>query len=161
MSPGPARVTMDDVNSPALVPAPALVRRRNGRVGAGIAGAAMGDSVVGWIIGRLGAAAAGAAVVWREADEAQRRRWTEGARGLSGGGRNAVLRVVAGAVFVAVGIGVFLLGSLQLGQVQFALLAVVATLVGVGVITVPWWLKLVRDLGEERRERIVEAERAD
>jgi signal transduction histidine kinase len=100
--------------------------------------------------------------VWREADEAQRRRWTEGARGFSGGGgRNAVLRVVAGAVFVAVGIGVFLLGSLQLGQVQFALLAVVATLVGVGVITVPWWLKLVRDLGEERRERIVEAERAD
>jgi signal transduction histidine kinase len=29
------------------------------------------------------------------------------------------------------------------------------------VITVPWWLKLVRDLGEERRERIVEAERAE
>ena len=37
----------------------------------------------------------------------------------------------------------------------------VATLVGVAVITVPWWLKLVRDLGEERRERIVEAERAE
>jgi signal transduction histidine kinase len=26
---------------------------------------------------------------------------------------------------------------------------------------VPWWLKLVRDLGEERRERIVETERAE
>jgi signal transduction histidine kinase len=38
---------------------------------------------------------------------------------------------------------------------------VVAALVGVAVITVPWWLKLVRDLGEERRERIVEAERAE
>ena len=55
----------------------------------------------------------------------------------------------------------FLFGNLQLGQIQFALLAVMATLVGVAVITVPWWLKLVRDLGEERRERIVEAERAE
>ena len=36
-----------------------------------------------------------------------------------------------------------------------------ATLVGVAVITVPWWVRLVRDLGEERRERIVEAERAE
>ena len=66
-----------------------------------------------------------------------------------------------GAVFVAAGIAVFLLGNLELGQVQFALLAVLATLVGVAVITVPWWLRLVRDLGEERRERIVEAERAE
>jgi len=72
-----------------------------------------------------------------------------------------VLRMVAGAVFVAVGIAVFLIGKIQLGQVQFALLAVVATLVGVAVLTVPWWLKLARELGEERRERIVEAERAE
>ncbi|WP_296369726.1 MULTISPECIES: ATP-binding protein [unclassified Pseudonocardia] len=134
-------------------------------VGAGLAANALGNSVVGWVVGPLGVAAAGAALVWREADESQRRRWTAGARsgitGMSGSGRTALLRVVAGAVFVAAGIGVFLLGQLQLGQVQFALLAVVATLVGVGVITVPWWLKLVRDLGEERRERIVEAERAE
>ncbi len=223
---------MGDVNSPVLAPTPSLVRRRNGRIVAGVAGgvadhlgvdvlwvraafviltgvsgagvlaygllwifvrqersdverapgraerqqalglaalgigggiavATLGNSVVGWIIGPLGVAAAGAAVVWREADDAQRRRWTAGARGISGTGRTAVLRVVAGAVFVAVGIAVFLIGQLQLGQVQFALLAVVAALVGVGVITVPWWLRLMRDLGEERRERIVEAERAD
>ncbi|WP_297661268.1 ATP-binding protein [Pseudonocardia sp.] len=134
-------------------------------IGAGIAASTFGDSVAGWIVGPLGVAAVGAAVVWREADESQRRRWTEGARsgitGLSGGGRSALLRVTAGAVFVTAGIGVFLIGNLQLGQVQFALLAVLATLVGVAVITVPWWVKLVRDLGEERRERIVEAERAE
>ena len=29
------------------------------------------------------------------------------------------------------------------------------------VLTVPWWLRLVRELGEERRERIVETERAE
>ncbi len=131
-------------------------------VAAGIAGSALGDSVLGWVVGPLGVVAIGGAVVWREADEAQRRRWAKGARtGLAAGGRTAVLRVVAGAVFVAGGIAVFLVGNLQLGQVQFALLAVLATLLGVGVITVPWWLKLVRDLGEERRERIVEAERAE
>ena len=68
---------------------------------------------------------------------------------------------MAGAVFVAAGIAVYLLGNIQLGQVQFALLAVLATLVGVAVLTVPWWLRLARELGEERRERIVEAERAE
>ena len=129
-------------------------------IAVGIAGSAAGDSFVGWIVGPLGVAAIGAAVVWREADQTQRKRWTEGARtGLSGW--SALWRVMAGAVFVAAGIAIFLFGSLQLGQIQFALLAVVATLVGVAVITVPWWLKLVRDLGEERRERIVEAERAE
>ena len=129
-------------------------------IAVGIAGSAAGDSFVGWIVGPLGVAAIGAAVVWREADQTQRKRWTEGARtGLSGW--SALWRVMAGAVFVAAGIAVFLFGNLQLGQIQFALLAVVAALVGVAVITVPWWLKLVRDLGEERRERIVEAERAE
>ena len=129
-------------------------------IAAGIAGSAAGNSFIGWIVGPLGVAAIGAAVVWREADQSQRRRWTAGARtGLSGW--SAVWRVIAGAVFVAGGIAVFLFGNLQLGQIQFALLAVMATLVGVAVITVPWWLKLVRDLGEERRERIVEAERTE
>lgn len=143
-------------------------------LGAGLATAAMGNTVGGWIVGPLGVVAVGAAVVWREADETQRaaiaerastqrRRWTAGARSgvAGGGGRAAVLRVLAGAVFVATGIGLFLVGNLELGQVQFALLAVLATLLGVGVITVPWWVKLVRDLGEERRSRIVEVERAD
>ncbi len=122
------------------------------------AGSASGNPVVGWVVGPLGVAAIGAAVVWREADESQRRRWTQGARQTGG---STILRVVSGAVFVAVGIAVFLLANLELGQLQFAVLAVVATLAGVAVITIPWWLRLVRDLGEERRERIVETERAE
>lgn len=131
-------------------------------IGIGLVGAALQNQVVGWIIGPLGVAAVGAAVVWREADEAQRRRWTTGARsGFLGGGRNAVLRVVAGGVFVAAGIAVFLLGNLNLGQVQFGVLVVLTTVVGIGVLTVPWWVRLARDFGEERRERIVTAERAE
>ncbi|WP_252436616.1 ATP-binding protein [Pseudonocardia humida] len=130
-------------------------------VAVGLAGAALDNSVVSWIAGPLGVTAVGAAVVWQEADQSQRRRWAAGARsGVLAGGR-PWLRVLSGAVFVAAGIAVFLIGNLELGQVQFAVLAVVATLVGVAVITVPWWLRLVRDLGEERRQRIIEAERAE
>ncbi|RTL70661.1 MAG: ATP-binding protein [Pseudonocardiaceae bacterium] len=134
-------------------------------LGIGLVAALLGNSVIGWIVGPLGVAALGAAVVWREADEAQRRRWAAGARsgvtGAAGGGRTALIRIVAGALFVALGIAVFLIGNINLGQVQFGLLAVIATIVGVGVLTVPWWLRLARDLGEERRQRIVEAERAE
>ena len=128
-------------------------------LGVGLAASALGNSALGWVVGPLGVAVAGAAVVWREADEAQRRRWA--GAGARTGWRAALLRVVAGALFVAAGIAVFLLGNLDMGQVQFGLLAVLATLVGVAVITVPWWVRLVRDLGEERRERIREAERAE
>jgi signal transduction histidine kinase len=78
-----------------------------------------------------------------------------------GGGRAMVVRVVAGVLFVAAGIAVFLLGQLNLGQLQFGVLAVLATVVGIAVLTVPWWVRLVRELGEERRERIVESERAE
>jgi signal transduction histidine kinase len=124
-------------------------------VGIGLAASALGNSTLGWVVGPLGVAAVGAAVVWREADQAQRRRW------IRGGWRAALLRVVAGTLFVAAGIAVFLLSNLDLGQVQFGLLAVAVTLVGVGVLTVPWWVRLVRDLGEERRERIRETERAE
>ena len=140
---------------------------------------AVGEQVSGWILGPLGIALVGAAVVWREADE------TSGATG-SGraadrpvrrgrarllGGRGGVLRAVLGALLVAGGITAFLLGSLNgasaatgdgfVGAVQFGLLAATATLVGVVVLTVPWWMRLVRELSAERRERIRSEERAE
>ncbi|MCW0214020.1 MAG: PspC domain-containing protein [Pseudonocardia sp.] len=135
-------------------------------LGVGLAAATLNNGVIGWIVGPLGVAGVGVAVVWREADEAQRRRWAVGARagvlGMGGsGGRAMVIRIVAGVLFVASGIAVFLLGQLNLGQLQFGVLAVLATIVGVAVLTVPWWVRLVRELGEERRERIVESERAE
>jgi signal transduction histidine kinase len=131
-------------------------------LGIGLASSALGNSALGWVVGPLGVVAAGAAVVWREADEGQRApgRRRPGA-GRWSGWRVALLRVVAGVLFVAAGIAVFLLSNLDLGQVQFGLLAVLATLAGVAVLTVPWWVRLVRDLSEERRERIRESERAE
>ena len=127
-------------------------------LGLGLVGAATGNVLFGWLLGPLGVVAIGAAVVWREADGAQRRRWTIGVRG---GGRAGLARTVIGALLVAVGLAVYLVGNLDLDQVRFGLLAAFAALLGVAVLTVPWWVRLVRDLTEERRARIVTAERAE
>jgi signal transduction histidine kinase len=123
-----------------------------------------GDAVLGWVIGPLGVAAVGAALVWREADETRRRRWAAAGRSgvLGSGGRpGTVLRLVTGGVFVACGLAAFLLGKVNTGQLQFGLLSVVATLVGVAVLTVPFWVRLSTELGDERRERIRGVERAE
>ena len=132
-------------------------------LGVAIAASAAGDTLVGWVAGPLGVAAVGVALVWREADETRRRRWAAASRNgmLGNGGRTAAVRMVTGALFVAGGLAVFLLGRLDLGQLQFGVLAVLATLVGVAVLTVPFWVRLSQELGEERRERIRGAERAE
>ena len=130
-------------------------------VGLTLAGAAFDTSWGGWVTGPLGVALIGAALVWREADTEQRTRWRSGAGAVFAGGRMALLRVLAGIALVASGIAVFLLNQGDLGQLRLALLAAVATLVGVAVLTVPWWLRLMRALGEERRARIRTEERAE
>ncbi|PSL54700.1 phage shock protein C (PspC) family protein [Saccharothrix carnea] len=137
-----------------------------GLVALGIAAAVLAGlfsgPVSGWIAGPLAVALVGAAVVWREADEAQRRRWRAGAKsGILGTGRSTIVRVAAGVALVAIGIGVLLVNSYGIDQLRFALLAVVATLGGVAVLTVPLWIKLINDLGEERRVRIRTEERAE
>jgi signal transduction histidine kinase len=127
-----------------------------------LAGAALGTAWGGWMTGPLGIALVGAGVVWREADATRRTRWRSGAGAVFGaGGRMALLRVLAGIALVTSGIAVFLLNQGELGQWRFALLAAAATLVGVAVLTVPWWLRLMRALGEERRARIRTEERAE
>ena len=131
-------------------------------VGLALAGAALGSSWGGWLTGPLGVALIGAALVWREADAGQRTRWRSSAGAVfGGGGRMGLLRVLAGIGLVASGIAVFLFNQGGLDQLQSVLLAVVATLVGVAVLTVPWWLRLMQALSEERRARIRTDERAE
>jgi signal transduction histidine kinase len=138
-------------------------------VGLAVAGTELGTAWSGWLTGPLGIVLVGAAVVWREADASQRTRWSSGAGVASGvffgAGRMALLRVLAGIALVTSGIAVFLLNqSLNqgtVGQWRFVLLAIAATLVGVAVLTVPWWLRLMRALSEERRARIRTEERAE
>jgi signal transduction histidine kinase len=136
-------------------------------IGLAVGGSTVTGAISGWVAVPLAVALVGAAVVWREADESQRRRWRTGARSgvagvvLGGGGWSAAVRILAGVALVVTGIGVMVIRSGSFDQVQFALIAVLATLIGVAVLTVPFWLRMVRDLGEERRARIRTEERAE
>jgi signal transduction histidine kinase len=142
-------------------------RRQAGGVGAlGVAlmigASALGlGQVLGWVLGPLGLAALGGAFIWREADEARRARWRKTAAGIVGPSRGTAWRVAGGAALVIGGLAVFALGQLDFTAVRSALIAVLLTLVGVAIITVPWWVRLMRDLGNERQGRMRERERAE
>ena len=127
-------------------------------IGLAVAVGALSGMVNGWVAGGLAVILVGAALVWREADEQQRRRWKPDLPKPPG---RTLVRVLTGAALVITGIVVFLARSVALDQMQFALLAVLAALVGVAVLTVPFWLRLVRDLGDERTQRIRTEERAE
>jgi signal transduction histidine kinase len=59
------------------------------------------------------------------------------------------------------GLSIFAIGQLDFAAARSVLFAVALTLVGVAVITIPWWIRLARDLGDERRGRVQERERAE
>ena len=116
---------------------------------------------LGWVLGPLGLAALGAGFIWREADSSRRARWRRTAQGIVGVTHSSLWRLAGGSVLVVGGLAVFALSRLDLSAARSALLAVLLTLIGVAVITVPWWIRLVRDLGSERAARVAERERAE
>ncbi|AOS65722.1 phage shock protein C (PspC) family protein [Actinoalloteichus hymeniacidonis] len=132
-----------------------------------VATSSFGQGLSGQLFFPASVALIGAVLVWREADETQRRRWAQGARTgvaevfIGNGGRGAIIRSLSGAALVITGIVVLLVDSLALAPLQFALLSVIVTLIGTAVLTLPWWLRLVRDLDEERFARIRTEERAE
>ncbi|WP_301546867.1 ATP-binding protein [Gordonia sp. X0973] len=93
----------------------------------------------------------GVALVWREADV------------IGIGARRSAstwLRVVAGAALVVGGLVAMVAASDSVfGGVNSTVLAVVATLVGVVLLTVPMWMRLLRALDAERAARIRTDER--
>ncbi len=113
-------------------------------------------------------AVVGVALLWRQADEAQRERW------LDGGGRVNPVRLVFGdggwAAYARVGAGVALLlsaifivgfGDGSLETARTALIAGGLGFVGVGIVVGPWVFRLASDLTAEREERVRTQERAD
>ena len=96
----------------------------------------------------------GVALVWRQADEAQRQRWRT-ARG------RGPLVVLVGAALVAAGVIGFLASRGELQQAREGLLSTIVVLLGVALLTGPWWLRMAADLRDERRERIRSQERAE
>lgn len=104
----------------------------------------------------------GSAVLWTRGDEEERRRWRRAISRLPEGsqdlvaGRGHIVRLALGALLLLAGLGVFFATG---GVRSNTALAVVATLLGIGVIVGPWLWALFRQLSEERRERIRSEER--
>lgn len=106
----------------------------------------------------------GLAVLWRQADEVQRERWTtSGPVGMvvGSGGWASYLRLLAGVVLLIVAILAF---TLRAGGWREALIAAGAALLGIiGIVFIagPWLFGLSRDLADERAARARAQERAD
>ena len=110
----------------------------------------------------------GVAVIWRSADEQERRRMAELApkapwlAAITGtGGTATVIRIAAGVAVIVAGIVAFLAGQGELAATRDGLLGIVVVVVGIALIAGPWLWRLWRELGAERRERIISQERAD
>ncbi len=112
---------------------------------------------------------AGVVLLWRQADEAQRARWSDSTsrvgpvRAVIGDGSAAAWgRVLAGVGLV---VGALVLVSISFGassgSARNVLVAVMLGVGGVGLVVGPWVVRLVADLGTERAERVRTQERAD
>lgn len=113
-------------------------------------------------------AIAGVAILWRQADEAQRERWLDSTgrisvvRAVVGlGGAASYLRLLAGVLLLVAAVTVFSLASGDWVAARNVGLAALLCLVGLGFIVGPWLFRLSSDLSEERAERIRSQERAD
>lgn len=117
-------------------------------------GASIGSS---WVLPTL-IALSGVALAWSQLDAIQRDRRNGAAVGRM---PISLLRLVGGTVLV--GVAVFLVVGQE--QPMEALIrsavAAVAVLIGSALVLAPWWLRLVRELGDERAARARESERAD
>lgn len=102
----------------------------------------------------------GAALVWQQADEAEREHWRTGRR-LLGGGRRLWPRLLLGAALVLIGLEGFVLSQGDLDTTGTQLLSTAMAAVGIAVVFAPWWLHMARELAAERRERIRSQERAE
>jgi signal transduction histidine kinase/phage shock protein PspC (stress-responsive transcriptional regulator) len=119
-------------------------------------------------VGPLLLAVAGVAVLWRQADEAQRERWLDSSgrlnplRAVVGhGGWAAYLRIIAGVLLLIAAIVLF---SLRSGSLVVALnvgFAAALGIIGLGFMVGPWLFRLSADLSEEREARVRSEERAD
>ncbi|AEG43532.1 ATP-binding protein [Isoptericola variabilis] len=111
-----------------------------------------------WVLPVL-IALGGFALAWSQLDAAQRGRWAGMGRGSRGSA--VLLRLTGGLVLVMAGVLLLLAqGTSARVMVQVAV-ASLAVLAGVALVLAPWWLRMVRELGDERAARAREAERAD
>ncbi len=152
-------------------------RRRLADAGPAIALAALGFGLLLILQSLLGHGAwfwpvvigtVGVALLWRQADEAQRERWLDTTgridpfRMIFGTGTwQSITRVTAGLVLMLVAVGVFALRVGTTGTASMVVVAVVLGFVGLAITIGPWIYRLAGDLTAERAERVRSQERAD
>ncbi len=107
----------------------------------------------------------GLVLVWEGADAEERAQLRElfgsqAQRTQALGGRRAtVARVVVGVALVLLGLGYLSGFHRQVVATFESVVAAGSVLAGFALVLGPWWLRLVRELSEERRERVREQER--
>ncbi|MGH3372147.1 MAG: ATP-binding protein [Nocardioidaceae bacterium] len=126
---------------------------------------ALGHGLIFWPI-LLGLV--GLAVLWRQADEAQRERWADTTGRLDpvravigSGGPAAYARLAAGVVLLAGALTLFAVQTGQSGVATDVLVAGLLGVVGLALTVGPWLFRLASDLTEERAARVRSQERAD
>jgi len=113
----------------------------------------------------------GLAVLWRQADEAQRERWLDSSgrvnllRAVVGsGGVASYARLAAGVGLLALALVLFAVqsgGPAGVSVARDVVLAGALGVAGVALLVAPWLFRLVGDLSEERAARVRSQERAD
>lgn len=125
----------------------------------------LGRSVLFWplLLGLLGLA-----VLWRQADEAQRERWIDSTGRIDlvravigGGGRAAYARLAAGIGLLLSALVLFAAQTGQVGVARDVVIAGVLGVAGLALMIGPWLFRLTGDLSEERAARVRSQERAD
>lgn len=105
----------------------------------------------------------GGALIWRQATDTERSRLGRMARSsLSAVASDRVgrARLAAGILLVVAG-AVSVLIHEDVTEVRDGLLAVVVTIIGLALVTGPWWMRAMTALSDERAARIRSQERAD
>ncbi|MFJ3163106.1 PspC domain-containing protein [Streptomyces kanasensis] len=100
----------------------------------------------------------GVVLVWRQADNARRARWSDS------GSRKRLFQLargLAGVALVGMGLTVFLVVRGSAAQLGTALTAAIAVLAGMALLAGPWLVRMSQDLSEERTMRIRAQERAE
>jgi signal transduction histidine kinase/phage shock protein PspC (stress-responsive transcriptional regulator) len=80
---------------------------------------------------------------------------------LPDGGGRSVVRLIGGMVLVIGGLGLLFSSVSAVSQIGFTLLAVAVTVAGLVLAFGPWMYRMATDLGQERRERVRQEERAE
>lgn len=151
--------------------------RRLTDVGPAIALAALGFGAVLLLQALVGAGAVfwpvvlalvGIALLWRQADEAQRERWLDTTGRidpvrvvLGSGGWASYARLGAGLLLIVSALVLFSLRGGSLSMARDVTVAALLAVAGLGVVVGPWMYRLATDLGAERAERVRTQERAD